>query len=113
MNAISHSVKNSRGALLMGEEPYRSGSPSHFPEISLQHVGGESRLSPCLSVAAMNFHISSWTFTSVSFTPFSGVAAGDFIGVCLLWGVPPFLALSSPERVHPLSIFSNLAYITC
>lgn len=32
----------------------------------------------------MNFRTSLWTSTSVSFTLFSGVAAGDFIGVCLL-----------------------------
>lgn len=39
MNAISHSVKDSLGALFVGEEAHGSGSSPDFPEISLQHVG--------------------------------------------------------------------------
>jgi hypothetical protein len=40
MNAISHPVEDSPGALLVGEDTHGPGSSSHLTEISFQHVGG-------------------------------------------------------------------------
>lgn len=40
MAAISYSVEDSAGTLLVMEDTHWSGSPSHLPEISLQHIGG-------------------------------------------------------------------------
>ena len=45
MNAISHPIEDSPGAILVGEDAHRPGSPPHFAEIPLQHVGG-ANLSP-------------------------------------------------------------------
>lgn len=40
MDAISYSVEDSAGTFIIGEDTHWSGSPSHFPEVLLQHIGG-------------------------------------------------------------------------
>lgn len=40
MDAISYSIEDSPGTLLIGEDTHWPGTPSHLPEISLQHIGG-------------------------------------------------------------------------
>jgi hypothetical protein len=61
-------------------------------------IRGDSINEQEITVAAMNFQISYWKFTLVCFVLFSGVAAGGFTGVCLLFiyrspkGYTPFLS---------------------
>ena len=43
-DTISHSVKDPLSTYLIGEEIHRPGSSPHFPEVSLQDIGGADLL---------------------------------------------------------------------
>jgi len=52
MDTVSYSVEDSVGTLLIREDNHWFGSPSHLPEISLQHIG-DANLIPELSAVRM------------------------------------------------------------
>lgn len=110
VNAIGHSIKDSLGAVVSGEEAHRPGPSPHLPEVPLQHVGSAHLLPQLLgegevveAVVEVLLHAPDRPF--FLYLPFSLPGLEPLDGLPPAGGIEDVLGLGHTWlQVHPLQL---------